>query len=133
MNKNQIKKLAVAVTMASNEGGKRSKHVAFLFKGNKIVAVGVNSNRTHPLAKKLKAARYTESQCAELNACLKVGLNHRDEIPNFGMLTMIVVRVKKCGMLGMSKPCVGCQHLIKQCGFKSVYYSDESENIIKCA
>lgn len=131
MNISQIEKLATAVAM-SHEGGKRTKHVAFLLRGNKIISVGVNSNRSHPLAKRLKAPRFTESQCAELNVCLKIGLNHRDSLPDFSLLTMIVVRVRKCGKLGMSKPCIGCQHLIRQCGFKDVYYSNENGELV-CA
>ena len=119
-----IKKMALAVAI-SPSNGKRNKHVAFIVKGGRIISVGINSERSHPLAKRLKQAKESESKCAELNACLKLGLGHRDGLPDFSGLIMVVVRVLKCGSLGMSKPCVGCQSLIRQCGFRRVYWSNE--------
>jgi len=119
-----ITKIALAVSI-SPSNGKRNKHVALIVKGNRILSVGVNSERSHPLAKRLKLTKESESQCAELNACLKLGLTHKEELPDFSGLTIIVVRVSKSGTLIMSKPCVGCQQLIRQCGFRKVYWSNE--------
>jgi len=126
-----IHKIALAVSLSPNTG-KRNTHVSLIIKGNRILSVGVNSERSHPIAKKLKQSKDSDSQCAELNACLKLGLSHRDELPDFSGLTIIAVRVLKCGKLGMSKPCIGCQKLIRQCGFKRVYYTNEKGEL-SCA
>lgn len=122
--------MANAVSLAQ-ENGKRCKHVAFILKGKRVLAVGVNSSKTHPLAKQLKfQTKYTESQCAELNACLKLGLTHRDGLPDFSTMIMVIVRVNNDGSLGLSQPCKGCQHLLAQCGFKKVYYSNANGQLI---
>lgn len=67
---------------------------AALFMGNRLVAVGWNSKRTHP-----KQDTYTNMQHAELN-CL-IGLHKLDVSKG----TLYVVRVLKSGELAMSKPC----------------------------
>lgn len=126
-----ITKIALAVSI-SPISGKRNKHVALIVKGSRILSVGVNLERSHPLAKRFKLKKESESQCAELNACLKLGLSHKEELPDFSGLTIIVVRVLKCGTLGMSKPCVGCQSLIRQCGFRKVCWSNEKGEL-SCA
>ena len=124
--------MAHAVVLSHMNGtGKRSKHVAFILKGKRMVAVGINSSKTHPIAKQLKTQRFAETQCAELNACIKMGLGHKESTPNFSQYTMVVVRVKEGGKLASSKPCVGCQQLIQKCGFKHVIFSDENGYMVK--
>lgn len=115
-----LRRMATAALL-SHTPDKRCRHVAFIYKGKKLLSVGVNSNKTHPLSKK----KFSSSQCAELNACLRLGLKRR-HLPDFGDLTMIVVRLGGDGELAMSKPCPFCQDLMRQCGFKRVYFSDTS-------
>lgn len=61
--------------------------------------------------------------CAELDVCLKFGLTHKESVADMSGLTLAVVRINKDGSVGMSKPCNGCQNLIKQCGFEKVLYT----------
>ena len=50
----------------------RCFHVAFIFRGNNILSVGTNSNKTHP---KIKQYGYEDHSRlhAELSACIKLG------------------------------------------------------------
>jgi deoxycytidylate deaminase len=107
----------------------RYKHVAWILQKNRIVSIGVNSCRTHPIAKRLKIKKLAEGQCAELNACLKVGLSHKDGLPDFSRFDMLIVRINKSGNFGNSRPCAGCRELIRQCGFHKVWYSDAKGEI----
>ena len=95
------------------------------------MAVGVNVDKTHPMAKALKSAKQSESQCAELDAALKIGLSHKEGLPDFGDLVMTVVRVGKDGEFKMSKPCQGCQSMLSQCGFKKVMYSNNAGELVE--
>lgn len=123
-----LKELARVVAMSRNQ---RSNHVALVTRKNRLIAVGVNTDKTHPIAKNLKRARQAETQCAELNAALKIGLSHRDGVYDFSDMVMTVVRVGKDGKLMMSKPCIGCQKMLAQCGFKRVMYSNSVGEIVK--
>lgn len=112
------------VAILSGDIGRRCKHVAFIHKGPKLLAVGVNNSKTHPVVDRI-GLKHTATQCAELNACLRLGLKRR-HLPDFSDLTMTVVRVGHGGTLTMSRPCPTCQQLLKSCGFKKVIYSDET-------
>jgi deoxycytidylate deaminase len=107
----------------------RYNHIAWIMRKDRVVSIGVNSYRTHPIAKRLKIKKLAEGQCAELNACLKVGLSHRDGLPDFSRLDMLVVKINKDGSFGNSLPCAGCRELIRQCGFRKVWYSSSEGEI----
>lgn len=117
---NVTKLLATTQTRSS----KRCNHVAIVTKKGRVICVGTNSDRTHPLAKILKKKKQSETQCAELNAALKIGLSHKEGLPDFSKLTMTVMRIGNDGRLKMSRPCAGCCLLLTQCGFKRVLYSN---------
>lgn len=122
MNRASMMRAAIE-TIASKVEKTRQNHVAFLFRKSKLVTIGCNKPRTHPATKKYHYEPKVHI-CAELDACLKAG------DVDFTLYTMLVIRIKKDGSLGMSKPCPGCQHLLKSLGIKSVMYSDESGEIV---
>lgn len=128
MNKKDLMRCITAITLSTN---KRCNHVAIVTKRNRIVAVGTNTDKTHPMAKTLKLAKQTESMCAELNAALKIGLSHKEGLPDFSDLTMTVVRVGNAGELKMSRPCSGCCKMLTQCGFKRVMYSNNEGDLVR--
>lgn len=104
----------------------RCSHMAFLIRCGKIVHIGTNSCKSHP--KTLEYA-YKNHQLvglhAELNACMKSG---REDLSDF---KMVVLRVDRTGRLNNSKPCCGCQSVIKQFNVGEVWYSDAKGEIVK--
>lgn len=104
----------------------RCSHIAFLIKSGKIVHIGTNSCKSHP--KTLKYA-YKDHQLvglhAELNVCMKSG---KENLKDY---KMVVLRVDRTGKLANSKPCCGCQSVIKQFNVGEVWYSDPNGEIVK--
>lgn len=132
MNQKELMRCVTAISLSQPNGlGKRCNHIAIVTKRNRIISVGTNSDKTHPMAKTLKLARQTETMCAELAAALKIGLSHKEGLPDFRGLTMTVVRVGNNGELRMSKPCQGCQRMLAQCGFKRVMYSNGQGDLVR--
>ncbi len=126
--------IVTAVILSQNSNStKRCNHVAIVTKRNRIVSIGTNSDKTHPMAKTLKIAKQTETMCAELAAALKIGLSHKEGLPDFSALTMTVVRVGNNGALQMSKPCSACQKLLSMCNFKRVIYSNADGELVRYA
>lgn len=104
----------------------RCSHIAFLIRNSKIVHIGTNSCKSHPETLKYD---YKNHQLvglhAELNVCMKSGKeNLRD-------YKMVVLRVDRNGKLANSKPCCGCQSVIKQFNVGEVWYSDSNGEIVK--
>jgi cytidine deaminase len=100
--------------------------MAFLIKCGKIVHIGTNSCKSHP---KTLEYDYKNHQMvglhAELNVCMKSG---KEDLRDF---KMIVLRVDRTGKLNNSKPCCGCQSVIKQFNVGEVWYSDAKGEIVK--
>jgi len=95
----------------------RSCHVAFIVFKGKIVKIGFNKNRTHPFNKYHPYHTETVGIHAELDSCLKM---QQDDLSKY---SMIVIRHNNEGQIAMSKPCGGCQSIIKRFGITDVYYS----------
>ena len=80
----------------------------------------MNRKRSHP---KCNQTPYNTTGWndlhAEMDAAIRLGRT------NCKSLTIVVMRIRSNGKLGLSKPCPGCMHLIEQLGFKKVYYSAE--------
>jgi Cytidine and deoxycytidylate deaminase zinc-binding region len=104
----------------------RCSHIAFLVKCGKIVYIGTNSCKSHP--KTLEFA-YRNHQMvglhAELAVCMKSG---KEDLQNY---ELIVLRIDRRGNLNNSRPCCGCQSVIKQFNIHNVYYSNSHGLIVK--
>lgn len=104
----------------------RCSHIAFLIKNSKIVHIGTNSCRTHPETLKYD---YKDHQLvgihAELVVCMKSG---KENLKDY---KMVVLRVDRTGKLANSKPCCGCQSVIKQFNLDEVWYSDAKGEVVK--
>jgi len=106
----------------------RCKHYSFITKKNKLLSIGINNpKKTHPKNLKFKyVGRYNNNISeyigvhSELSAVLKYGV---DDLTNH---VLINTRVNVAGKIANSKPCLGCQQLIKQLNFKKVYYTTDS-------
>ena len=104
----------------------RCSHMAFLIKCGKIVHIGTNSCKSHP---KTLEYDYKNHQMvglhAELNVCMKSG---KENLKDY---SMVVLRVDRRGNLANSKPCCGCQSVIKQFNIGDVWYSDSKGDVVK--
>lgn len=116
-------KLAQAICPANNNNGLPTSHVAFLIKRNKIIKIGWNKNRTHPVIKKHPYHEGRVGIHAELDCLLKYD---KQDLSDY---EMIVLRVDKKSKLNNSKPCSGCASLIRQFNLKNVYYSNSHGKI----
>lgn len=47
-----------------------------------------------------------------------------------GNLSILVIRISKSGVIGMSEPCAHCLYLLKRMGISRIYYSNESGDIV---
>ena len=104
----------------------RCSHIAFLIRCGKIIHIGTNSCKSHP--ETLKYA-YKDHQKvgihAELSVCMKSG---KENLKDY---EMVVLRVDRKGNLANSKPCCGCQSVIKQFNIGEVWYSDSKGEVVK--
>lgn len=88
---------------------------------NKVISIGANEYKTHPLM-----AQYTRNPDnnylhAEVSAIAKA-LNIL-ELEDFKRATLYVMRVNKAGEWALSKPCEGCSKAITAFQIGRVIYS----------
>lgn len=88
---------------------------AVLVKGGSVINVGFNQSSTHRFARKF-GKHYTRH--AELNCILGIPRSKT------AGATVYVIRVKKDGSYGMSKPCKLCEDVLVFVGIKKVYHTD---------
>lgn len=96
------------------------RHAAAIYIGNRLIAVGMNQRKTHPLQAKFgknSDAIFLHAEIAAIVNSLKV------VSPND--LQNAVLYVSKYSPSGktMSKPCQGCQRAIGYFGFKDVHWT----------
>ncbi len=85
---------------------------ALVVKKNRVLSVGYNNPKTHPLAKtKMKQLH------AEMDAVIGCTAEQLDGAE------IVVVRARRDRKIGMAKPCAACHAFIKSMGLKSVYYT----------
>lgn len=85
-----------------------------LIKGKSILSMGNNSYKTNPNLLKLYHWPFIH---AESGAILSAGMD------NCEGGTLYVLRVKQDKSLGMAKPCLSCESLIRATGIKRVFYT----------
>jgi hypothetical protein len=118
----------VDISMSLIEGiDSDSKHVSFVLRRSKIIALGVNrSMQTHPLALKFNC-RFSTMH-SELSAILRA-----KKSSDFYNATLVNIRLSSTSIttrtpvLRNSKPCVSCQKLILACPEirRVIYTSDK--------
>lgn len=100
---------------------------------NKIIALGINQRKTHPLQ-----AHYTDHKekiflHAEIDCIIRAlkQINAND----FRKATIYIARAKqKCGdtnkfIYGIAKPCMGCMTAIKNLNIKKIVYTTDDQNL----
>lgn len=91
--------------------------------GNKIIASGFNSNRTHPLQARLNQFRSNQISNHTIHAEISC-LSHiwRSNL-QWNKVKLYIYRERLDGRKGMSRPCPACMAAIKQLGIREVFYS----------
>ena len=113
-----------------NYPSNRTFHVTFGLDKKRIIAIGINSIKTHPNIKKLnyrsqegEDLRDIARMHSELNCILK--LQNKHGIDDFTNIILVNIRLDRMGDVRYARPCNGCSHLLEQVGYKKLYYSGE--------
>jgi deoxycytidylate deaminase len=102
-------------------------HVTFLCKKRKVLAIGINSYiklcPSHKFGvykpnKVDRTDRYIPGLHSEVSAIIKSGYTDCKD------LTFFNIRINNNDQVASSKPCPNCYRVLKQVGFKAIYYFD---------
>lgn len=98
-----------------------SRHACAITYKNKVLAIGRNSLKTHPIM--LKFGRNPSSLFlhAEIDAMVKTINQHGVDI--LSDCELYVLRITKSGKIAESCPCEGCQKAIDFFNIKKVYHT----------
>ena len=121
MTKNQFKKFCTIAEKLSKKCSSNFKFkvVAIIFKKNKIISTGVNSNtKSYPFLKRHFVYATLHAEIAAI-----IPILHYD---NIDTLDIFVYRVTREGNIGNAKPCPMCSRVLFENGrFKNVYWTTE--------
>lgn len=101
---------------------------------NRLLVIGVNQTKTHPLQAEFSKHKESVFLHAEVDA-IRI-FNNQLQIPT-SKLTMFVSRAKKSfrnnklQVPGLAKPCSGCQKCLKHFGINHVYYTTDIPGEVK--
>lgn len=127
--KNHLHYINKAIEVAKTSKGFNSKNPmgAIIVVGKQIIAKGVNSEKTHPLA--CTFSRHPEAIYlhAEIDAIIKASriLSKQD----WKKSSIYIARVTKEGYYGQAKPCDGCAAAIAHFGITKVGYTLTSDQL----
>ena len=118
----------IAQSLLDNHNANRCRHFSFIVYKNRLIATGLNCNKTHPLnLRNRKISRITgedysnqKQTCSELNAILKL-----KRLTNIDTrkCTLINLRYDRNDHKALAKPCMSCTSLLKYHNFKQVIWS----------
>lgn len=124
MNFSKIMEVSYALINKHN-ADLRCRHFSFIMDKNKILSIGLNSPKTHPLNLKYNYVNKNKEKISnivgthsELSAVIKFGEE------DCSGLILVNTRINRNNKLDYSAPCSGCSDMIKQLNFKEVWYSN---------
>jgi deoxycytidylate deaminase len=91
---------------------------ALVVKRNRVISVGYNNPKTHPLANTKMKQLHAEMDA--IIGCTKAELDGAE---------IVVVRARRDGKVGMAKPCRVCDDFIRRVGLRRVYYTVDGSDI----
>lgn len=136
MRKSLINRLEeTAFSLYDASSNKRCHHFSFIVYKNRIIAIGQNNKKTHPInlinrKKSLKTGiDFSEEKhtCSEFSAVLK--LKNRTNI-NSKKCKLINLRINREKQISGAEPCESCRNLLKFFEFKDVIHTNNSGNYI---
>jgi len=118
------KQLRRAANAAQFSDFKKQQLGAVLTYKNKVLAVGWNSTKTHPLQKEYNKLRFEEDNTPHsLHAEMSAILSARHLDVDWTECTMYVSRQLKSGKSGMARPCPSCMAALKKLGIPKIVYT----------
>lgn len=100
----------------------KNRHAASIYIGNRLISIGVNQLKSHPLQAKFGANPDKIFLHAEIDA-IRNALR-RVKISELQSAVLYVARVRQ-GVIRLSMPCVGCQGAIMHFGIRDVYWTND--------
>jgi deoxycytidylate deaminase len=125
--KSQTYELAEALQPVGN-----ARVAALIAVRDKIIRYGVNKNKSHPFAAKYGKNEQSIYLHAETDAILNA-LKYFDHPDELQKATIYIARAKKVSthdhsmMMGMAKPCLGCQRALATFGICDVVYTTDEQ------
>ena len=121
--KKHDKRLQELITIAQDVSEfDKNRHAAAIYINNRLISIGVNQMKSHPLQAKFGANTDKIFLHAEIDA-IRNALR-RVKTSELHEATMYVARMRQ-GVVRLSKPCVGCQRAILHFGIRNVYWTSD--------
>lgn len=114
----------VAKAIAKTSEYPRVKIGCCIVKKNRVLAVGINMVKSHPLQKQYNAYRPLDENHIHNNIHAELDAIRKCQAKDLIGADIYVYREDSSGKLRMCKPCEACTELIKKCGIKRIYYTD---------
>lgn len=128
MKYNYLKDISKALA-PKHPSDQRCRHFSFILNKKKIITIGFNNQKTHPINLKYRFVNRKNIPIndlvgthSELNALIKLGT---DDVSG---LVLVNTRINRNGEIDLSMPCTGCQSFLTTLNFKKVFYSTKSGN-----
>jgi hypothetical protein len=125
----------ISKSLVDYNSSKRCHHFSFVLYKNRIISIGYNSQKTHPVnlknrKKSLKTGEDFSDQkyvCSEFSA-----INKLKNMTNIDSKKCVLVnlRYNRNGKVDMSKPCMSCENLLKYFNFKKVIWTNNNGDYI---
>lgn len=113
--------LSVARYLAKKSKAKK-KHGAIVVKANRVLGMGFNKDKNHPLSISQEHIKDHASIHAEVDAIKDAGWNVKGA-------TLYVARINNLGQDRNSRPCPRCTIIIEEAEIKRVIYTESINNV----
>lgn len=126
--------LAKAMFRKGATSNGRTFNVTFAVKKSKIIAIGLNdydrqmvgyNRKLKATFKKFGESTYVSNCHAEMSSLLKLGLDDCSDLDFYN------VRLNRGCHCCNSQPCSNCLHMLKNVGYKHIYFYDNDMRICK--
>lgn len=127
MNKTLEKCVEITKGLKPQKQNGRSFHATFIFDKKRLVSIGYNDyKKHHPYHKvgkyigyKSNPENYQPCLHSEISAILKLG---EEDLSRYSFVN---VRIDGNNKIALAKPCPNCERVLRQTGFKKLFYSSE--------
>lgn len=122
--------------IAETNEGSNIKFAAALVLSNKIVSIGFNRMKSHPLQARFSKNDKAIFLHAEIHAIKNALKDYH--VKELSKMDLYITRVKKPRshhdkfVWGLAKPCCGCERAIVEFGIRRVIYTTDEHNKYEC-
>ncbi len=100
----------------------RQRHAAVIVKSGRVLAIAVNSFRSHPCQ--------TETDRIKSDCSLHAEVAALKRVKNSRGCTLFVARINNGSTIRYSKPCLHCEDAIEVAGIKRVVYTTDEMELV---